>query len=312
MMQALANAIMAKVMSIQTVQDIPDLIPQFEAWLDRETTFWLPVVEPILADLGVDQGKAGLVETLAAWFILNFTAGPLDNLFDNDKDLGYWSEVSRGESMLVATALIGEALSLPPVEANPETAKATRVLAVAMRNASLGQLQDVRGVDNLDDYEAMISLKSGAIFRALFEAIGALGGVPEERQHSLAEFGRVIGILTQIQNDIQGVWNIGATNEVSDLQKAQLTLPSLLALKALEHQPERREELQILLSVSPGSRNEEQILTMILDTPAKGVLVKMLRLWIRNVRNSIAQAELSSEEEILKWLAITYPLEMGH
>lgn len=300
MTQPLASTVRTTALEIAALLEVPELIPQFESWLEREIAFWIPLVEPILADLNVNVRREGLTETLAAWFLLNFTAGPIDNLYDKDKDLGYWSEIGLGGTVLLTLNMISEALAFPPVAA------ITKIFVRAFRDASRGQLMDIRGVKNLDQYEDMITLKSGAIFRAQLEAVGKLGGVTDERQHLLAKLGETIGILIQIQNDIQGIWNVGAANELSDLQKPHLTLPSFLASKSLEHEPNLQKELETLLTEVAGKRDEERILELMSLTPTRTILVKMIQLRIGYAQSILNQLELESSGEIIGWLGTIF------
>jgi geranylgeranyl diphosphate synthase type I len=122
--------------------------------------------------------------------------------------------------------------------ASPEiVAAALRELNQAVLDVCEGQQLDLsyEGRDDLDyaDYLKMVSLKTGALYRAAAAVGTQVAGADDEVVAALRNFGSVIGMAYQIRDDILGLWGDPQKTGKpagSDLRRNKRSLPIVLAL----------------------------------------------------------------------------------
>lgn len=130
-------------------------------------------------------------------------------------------------------------LELLPARHQDRLRPALSLLTTAMIGLCRGQVLDLQfeqRVDvSLDEYLAMVSLKTAG----LFECAGRLGALAAGAGAVAAEragmFGRELGIAYQIIDDVTGIW--GRETEIgkpvgSDLRNGKKTLPAIIALRS--------------------------------------------------------------------------------
>lgn len=100
---------------------------------------------------------------------------------------------------------------------------------------ALGELLEGREDTTEEDYMMMVSKKTGALIEASVKVGALLGGGAPEHVKALAEYGRLVGIAFQIQDDVLGL--VGGQEKLgkpigSDIRGGECTLPTVWALKA--------------------------------------------------------------------------------
>jgi competence protein ComQ len=173
------------------------------------------------------------VVVAAAWCLLHTAALLLDDVQDFELALKPWPDMSAGQAINVATALIFcSQLVLGDLEALGTDPKLTldmwQTFGRSILNVCAGQHLDLcGGAVSLDDYWRMAGRKSGAFF-ALACRAGAMLGTRDRRLiDRYAEFGYNLGILIQISDDFNGVWSAPGAG---DLVAGAQTLPVIYAL----------------------------------------------------------------------------------
>jgi geranylgeranyl diphosphate synthase type II len=182
----------------------------------------------------------------------------LPALDDDDLRRGQASAHVRfgeGVAVLAGDALLTEAFRLALAYPTPEVA---RVLAEATLGMIGGQYIDITTDGNLDDegIAALHRLKTGRLLAACVESAVAVAGVPEREREPWRTFGRDVGLLFQIVDDV-----LDATGTAAELGKTpgkdeaagKVTYVSLYGLdRARELADEARARVAEALRALPG------------------------------------------------------------
>jgi geranylgeranyl pyrophosphate synthase len=180
---------------------------------------------------GGPPGRA--VPISAAWCLLHTAALLLDDVQDRELALKPWPEMSPSQAINVATALIFcSQLSLGYLgRQGTEAALALDVWQAFSRevlNVCAGQQLDLcDGALSLDGYWQMAGGKSGAFFSLACRAGAMLGTRDRSSIDGYAEFGYNLGVLVQVSDDFNGVWNAPGPG---DLVPGTQTLPVIYVL----------------------------------------------------------------------------------
>lgn len=151
-------------------------------------------------------------------------------------------------------------LEMPP----RKVVGAQRILANAFRRVLEGQGVEIewskenRWDIREEDYLRMVSGKTGALIGAACEVGAYLGGGSRRQQKALREFGEVVGIAFQIQDDILNI--LGEEEKYGkeiggDISEGKRTLMVVHALQKAS--PEDREKL--LSTLSEKTKDEKKI-----------------------------------------------------
>jgi geranylgeranyl diphosphate synthase, type II len=182
----------------------------------------------------------------------------LPALDDDDLRRGQASAHVRfgeGVAILAGDALLTEAFRLALAYPSPDVA---RVLAEATLGMIGGQYIDITTDGNLDGegLSTLHRLKTGRLIAACVESAVAVAGVPEAERAPWRSFGRDVGLLFQIVDDV-----LDATGTAEELGKTpgkdeaagKVTYVSLYGLdRARELADEARVRLADQLQVLPG------------------------------------------------------------
>jgi geranylgeranyl diphosphate synthase type I len=212
---------------------------------------------PILCCEAVGGDEHQATAVAAAWFLLYLAAKVLDDIEDGDALQAPWSAIGAPQAINAATGLIFAAqLALTHLCRLGVGEKLTLIIYEDFNRTSFkicqGQHADLIEVTpSLERYWQIVAAKSGEPF-ALACRAGALLGTDEVAPYS--EFGYNLGVLIQICDDFEGVWNPKGR---SDLAAGKRTLPVIYALTAAP--PHVRERLERLLvkAISEPEAEEE-------------------------------------------------------
>jgi len=221
---------------------------------ERHTPFLLLPVLCCQA-AGGDEHQATAVA--AAWFLLYLAAKVLDDVEDEDALQSPWYAVGVPQAINAATGLIFAsqlALAyLPRMGVGREFAffliedfNRTILRMCAGQHADLAEAS----ISSLECYLRIAGARSGQFF-ALACRAGALLGTNEVASYS--EFGYNLGVLIQICDDFEGVWNPRGR---SDLMAGKRTLPVIYALTVAP--PSIRTRLERLLAKAISEREAEE------------------------------------------------------
>jgi geranylgeranyl diphosphate synthase type I len=189
----------------------------------------------------------------AAWCLLHTAALLLDDVEDGELASKTWPAMSPAQGINVATAfvfaaqLVLEHLFAPMADVDSAVA-IWRSFNRASLQVCAGQHLDLAvGVTTLEQYWQIAAAKSGCSFSLACRAGAMLGTRDSHLVDRYADFGYNLGILVQISDDFNGVWNPPGRN---DLVTGSTTLPVIYALSV--GTPEARKHLHDLLERAPA------------------------------------------------------------
>ena len=147
-----------------------------------------------------------------------------------------------------------------------------RYLAELGRTLSDGEILQLTSIADSEiseeTYYKIISRKTAALFEACC-AIGAISaGVPEDRVGEAKKFGRTLGIIFQIRDDIFDYYDSAEIGKPTgnDMAEGKLTLPAIYALRSTGD----KEMLAIARKVKDGTVATDEIARLVAFTKANG------------------------------------------
>ncbi len=150
------------------------------------------------------------------------------------------------------------------------TLEAARVLAVAGADVCRGQAREAELVGKLDcriaDYEQMVALKTGALFRGACRAGAILGGAAEAHVEAVTRYAEHLGVAFQIYDDLlpylAGADRAGKP-KTSDISNLRPTFPVLTGY--LDATPADRQLFDDALSGRMSTQDSYRLVSELLD-----------------------------------------------
>ena len=172
-------------------------------------------------------------------------------------------------------------------------------LGRTLSNGEILQLSNIhaRDISEESDYQ-VIRQKTAALFEACC-AIGTLsGGAPEEEIENAKMFGRNLGMIFQIRDDIFDYYDQSRIGKPTgnDMAEGKLTLPAIYALNSTHNE----EMLAIAYKVKNGSVSKEEIARLVAFTKEHGgIEYAERRMWEMHAE-ALTFIEREVEDEDLK------------
>lgn len=142
-------------------------------------------------------------------------------------------------------------------------------LGRTLSNGEILQLSNIQNQDISEDiYYQVIKQKTAALFEAC-AALGAVSaGATESEIESARRFGRNLGIIFQIRDDIFDYYDHGEIGKPTgnDMIEGKLTLPVIYALNTTQDE----EMITLARKVKNGSVTDEEIARLVVFTKAQG------------------------------------------
>lgn len=172
-------------------------------------------------------------------------------------------------------------------------------LGRTLSNGEILQLSNIHARDiSEESYYQVIRQKTAALFEACC-AIGTLsGGAPEEEIENAKMFGRNLGMIFQIRDDIFDYYDQSRIGKPTgnDMAEGKLTLPAIYALNSTHNE----EMLAIAYKVKNGSVSKEEIARLVAFTKEHGgIEYAERRMWEMHAE-ALTFIELEVEDEDLK------------
>ena len=171
-----------------------------------------------------------------------------------------------------------------------------RCLAELGRTLSNGEILQLSNIQNQniseDIYYQVIKQKTAALFEAC-AALGAVSaGATESEVESARRFGRNLGIIFQIRDDIFDYYDHGEIGKPTgnDMIEGKLTLPVIYALNTTQDE----EMITLARKVKNGSVTDEEIARLVAFTKAQGGI----EYADKRMRDFHAEATLFLETEV--------------
>lgn len=172
-------------------------------------------------------------------------------------------------------------------------------LGRTLSNGEILQLSNIHARDiSEESYYRVIRQKTAALFEACC-AIGTLsGGAPEEEIENAKMFGRNLGMIFQIRDDIFDYYDQSRIGKPTgnDMAEGKLTLPAIYALNSTHDE----EMLAIAYKVKNGSVSKEEIARLVAFTKEHGgIEYAERRMWEMHAE-ALTFIEREVEDEDLK------------
>lgn len=172
-------------------------------------------------------------------------------------------------------------------------------LGRTLSNGEILQLSNIHARDiSEESYYQVIRQKTAALFEACC-AIGTLsGGAPEEEIENAKMFGRNLGMIFQIRDDIFDYYDQSRIGKPTgnDMAEGKLTLPAIYALNSTHDE----EMLAIAYKVKNGSVSKEEIARLVAFTKEHGgIEYAERRMWEMHAE-ALTFIERELEDEDLK------------
>ncbi|WP_337468682.1 polyprenyl synthetase family protein [Hallella sp.] len=172
-------------------------------------------------------------------------------------------------------------------------------LGRTLSNGEILQLSNIHARDiSEESYYQVIRQKTAALFEACC-AIGTLsGGAPEEEIENAKMFGRNLGMIFQIRDDIFDYYDQSRIGKPTgnDMAEGKLTLPAIYALNSTHDD----EMLTIAYKVKNGSVSKEEIARLVAFTKEHGgIEYAERRMWEIHAE-ALTFIEREVEDEDLK------------
>lgn len=156
-----------------------------------------------------------------------------------------------------------------------------------------------------DDYLAIIKNKTALLFSAACQVGGMLGGVSQEFEEALKDYGFNLGMAFQLADDVLDYTSsedvFGKAKGI-DLQEGKLTLPLIIALKLASE-----EESQLIKNALLGERVEKEIFQQVQEIIKKykgfQKTYQLAQDYINQAKDSLSPFRTSIEKDILLSLA---------
>jgi len=191
------------------------------------------------------------IPVMAAWYALMLAARILDDLQDGDTHGTLWARLGSARAVNVATGLI-LAAPLALLQLEQFGVKSDHLLALlkdtqrAALHACAGQRDVLVQNEALEDRWEAAEAIAGEPFALACRAGAMVGDGTSSQVARLNEFGRHLGVLTQIGDDVSDIWQASGR---SDLTAGRETLPVLYAMTVSS--PAARTQLRQLLDLAP-------------------------------------------------------------
>jgi geranylgeranyl pyrophosphate synthase len=247
----------------------------------------------VCSALGGDWQNA--IEVNAAWYLLYAAFDLIDKV--EDREINDILSCGLEENVLinVATGLILSAELILARVAGEEGFNSTNLKSLFLTfnrmalKVCAGQHLDLVLKDpDLSQVWQIAEAKSGDFF-ALACWLGAHAAISDpDRLESMRTFGRHLGILIQIANDIEGVWD--GNGKISDLASGKVTLPVAYALNVLPSV-----ERSILKQLIPAKTRDNEVKARQLILSKGGLIYMMLE----------AEKHRQQAKDILNGLPVT-------
>lgn len=227
-----------------------------------------PLFHLISADLAGYRGEkcidiAGIIELIHTASLLH------DDVVDT-------ADIRRGKPsanalwgnhvvVLVGDFLYSNALREAVMLRNQKIMEALSTATTNMTEGELLQMNKTGDPDiTEDEYIEIISAKTGALISAACQTGAVLGGLSEEKEHVLKNFGMKTGIVFQMADDILDYMaDEGELGKklCKDLEEGKITLPLLHALQAAD--VEEAQEIKKIIKEEFSETGVERIMSLL-------------------------------------------------
>ncbi len=148
------------------------------------------------------------IELIHSYSLVHDDLPAMDNDTYRRESLTVHAKYGEGVAILVGDALLSLAakvLAEGAVKYPSSFARATSIITSSACDMVIGQVLDIDGCENEDEYLNMYSLKTGALIRAAFLAGAIVGGAEDKQYKAVEQYAKAIGLAFQLVDDLLDV-----------------------------------------------------------------------------------------------------------
>lgn len=190
-------------------------------------------------------------EAAAVWWLFYAAADLMDAVQDNDPPEYWWVDIGPGAALSAATGLFFNASSLlQKVARSAQTITVGAALIddfhKSLLSMSAGQYTDLTHPQPaLKKYWEIVSAKSGSFFSLACRSGARLSRQDQVQLPIYGEFGRTLGVLVQVLDDLEDLNLLQHPLKTKDLKKIGRSLPVVFA-KDVISEPQHLQLMQNL------------------------------------------------------------------
>ncbi|TWH55973.1 competence protein ComQ [Desulfitobacterium sp. LBE] len=191
-----------------------------------------------------------IVQVVVAMELYALAADIFDDIEDQDNDELPWRTIPAAQAINTANLILFLSFkALAAINDQARYRQANDIFQTMGITACHGQNQEFLYEEQdsitIDQYFDAIGKKSGALTAGACKFAGVLAGCDARLTPDLEKFGQKLGIISQIKNDLQDLFQVEAK---SDLKLGKKTLPLVYLANILKENKEKTEELNQLCS----------------------------------------------------------------
>ncbi len=272
------------------ISSIPTYWPEFTLAVEGELNGRLPteVALPLAACRAAGGTADNAVPLTSALLCLSISMRILDDIQDRDRDGQLWQRVGQARAFNYATS--AQFLSFEIIRQANYSPQVFQQINTSMLSAALhtcaGQDKDLIGNSKtLTAYWETIEMKTATAYSLACANGAQIATHDEEIIRACGLFGHHLGLVIQIFNDLESIWD--SEGEVlSDLEQGKITLP-LLYGSAFEHP--KQEILNEWIEQGLIKENAQEIVDILNDLETKEFII-----WLAIKEREAALKELKS------------------
>jgi geranylgeranyl diphosphate synthase, type I len=187
--------------------------------------------------------------------------------------------------------------------------RAARVLDDACVTLCEGQHADLgfesRPRVSQAEYEAMIAGKTAALLGAAAEIGAIAGGADDETARALGQYGRMLGMAFQVQDDALGIWgdpDVTRKPVSDDIRSRKKSFPVVYAMDHLGGDDRERIE-RIYGADTVGENDVAQVLALLDTAGARGASSRAAQRWASAATEALRPLSLGDARAELEALA---------
>ncbi len=153
-----------------------------------------------------------------------------------------------------------------------------------------------------EKYLKMISLKTGALIECsvILGAIASKVNLNIESYKHISSFGKNIGLLFQIRDDLLGVWGTDKTGKPvgADIKRKKKSLPIILTLNSSNISASKKVN-QIMLKKSLGKQDVSDVMDVMSTLKIKEKCEKISKKYQNNIEEIVKKLPIENEKKVI-------------
>lgn len=208
-------------------------------------------------------------------------------------------------AILVGDYILSTSLRETALTRDPEMTAVLSRLGQVLSEGEVRQIQNISNMEfSMDNYFDIISKKTAVLFEACCHLGGLSVGATEEQINAAREFGKNLGIIFQIRDDIFDYYDSKEIGKPTgnDMREGKLTLPVLHVLNNVRDE----HAIELATKVKKQSASDDEIGELIALTKQLGGIEYAREVMEDYYRKSVAYLNDTNMQDALRQSLTTY------